>query len=52
MAHGTVAGAVALGGGPVAQTVAPLLQHVEALGVPDVRLQPHALPLPPVELQE
>jgi len=51
-AHGAVGGAVALGGGPVPQAVAPAPQHVEALGVPDVRLQPHVLALPPVELQQ
>lgn len=51
-AHSPVAGPVALKGGPVPQTIAPLLQHVEALGVPDVCLQPHVLPLPAVELQQ
>lgn len=51
-AHCPVAGPVALECGPVPQAVAPLLHHVEALSVPDVCLQPHVLPLPPIELQQ
>jgi len=35
------------------QAVAPTVHHVEALGVPDVCLQPHMLPLAPtVSLQQ
>lgn len=52
LAHGPVAGAVAFVGGPAAKAVAPLLYHVEAFGMPDVSLQPHVLPLPPVEFQQ
>lgn len=50
-AHGPVVGPVALGRRPLAQAVAPPLHHVEALGVPNVRLQPQVPSLPPVELQ-
>ncbi len=51
-AHGSVAGSEALGRGFERQTVAPRLLHVEALGVPDVRLQPFVLPLSAVEVQQ
>lgn len=51
-AHCPVARPVAFVRGPLPEAVAPLFNHVEALGVPNVRLQPHVLPLPPVELQQ
>lgn len=38
--------------GSVPETVTPLFDHVEALGMPNVRLEPNVLPLPPVELQQ
>lgn len=52
VAHCPVARPVALVCGSVPEAVAPLFHHVEALGVPDVRLQPHVLPLAAVELQQ
>lgn len=51
-AHGSVAGTVAFVCGSVSEAVAPLFQHVEALGVPNVRLQPHILSLATVELKQ
>lgn len=51
-AHRSVARPVALVRWPVSKTVAPFFHHVEALGVPNVRLQPNVLPLPAVELQQ
>lgn len=49
--HGPVAGPVALPRRPVAQAVAPLLDHVKPLGVPDVSLQPPVLLLSTVKFQ-
>lgn len=51
-AHGSVAGTIAFVCGSVPQAVAPLFHHVEALGVPNVRLQPYILSLAAVELQQ
>lgn len=51
-AHGSVAGSEALRRGFERQTVAPRLLHVEALGVPDMRLQPFVVPLSAIELQQ
>lgn len=51
-AHGSVAGPVTFICGPVPEAVAPLFNHVEALCVPNVRLQPFVLPLAAVELQQ
>ena len=51
-AHGPVTGPVAFAGGSVPKTVAPLFQHVEAFGVPNVSLQPHVLSLTPVEFEQ
>lgn len=51
-AHRSVAWSVAFVCGSDPQTVSPLFHHVEALGVPDMRLQPNVLPLAPVELQQ
>lgn len=51
-AHRSVARPVAFICWPVSKTVAPFFHHVEALGVPNVRLQPNVLPLPAVELQQ
>lgn len=49
--HGSIAGSVALGCGPLAETVAPLLHHVKPFGVPDMSLQPYIPLLPTVEFQ-
>lgn len=51
-AHGSVAGPVTLVRRSVPEAVTPLFNHVEALGVPNVRLQPLVLPLAAVELQQ
>ncbi len=51
-AHCPVARPVAFICWPVPKAVAPLLNHVEALGMPNVCLQPHVLPLPAVKLQQ
>lgn len=51
-AHGSVAGPVTFICGSIPEAVTPLFNHVEALGVPNVCLQPHVLPLTPVELQQ
>lgn len=50
--HRSVARPVAFICWPVSKTVAPFFHHVEALGMPNVRLQPNVLPLPSVELQQ
>lgn len=52
VAHRSVARPVAFICWPVSKTVAPFFHHMEALGVPNVRLQPNVLPLPAVELQQ
>ena len=44
--------AVAFVGGLVPKAVSPLFNHVEALGVPNVRFQPDVLSLAAVELQQ
>lgn len=51
-AHCSVAGSVALVSGPVPQAVSPLFNHVKALSMPNVRLQPNVLPLTAIELQQ
>lgn len=51
-AHRSVTRPVAFIRWPVSKAVAPFLHHVEALGMPNVRLQPNVLPLPAVELQQ
>lgn len=51
-AHCPEARPVAFVRGSVPEAVAPLLHHVEAFGVPNVRLQPNVLPLPAVKLQQ
>lgn len=51
-AHRSVARPVAFICWPVSKTVAPFFHHVEALGMPNVRLQPNVFPLPAVELQQ
>lgn len=51
-AHGSVTGAITFIRGSVPEAVTPLFNHVEALGVPNVRLQPHVLSLTPVELKQ
>ncbi len=51
-AHCSVARPVAFVCGSVPEAVAPLFNHVKALGVPNVCLQPHVLPLSAVELQQ
>lgn len=51
-AHRSVARPVAFVRWPVSKTVAPFFHHVEALGMPNVRLQPNVFPLPAVELQQ
>lgn len=51
-AHRSVARPVAFVRWPVSKTVAPFFHHVEALGMPNVRLQPNVLPLPAIELQQ
>lgn len=51
-AHCPVARPVAFVCGSVPKAVAPLFNHVEALGVPNVRLQPNVLPLSAVKLQQ
>lgn len=52
VAHGSVAGAITFIRGSIPEAVTPLFNHVKALGMPNVRLQPHVLPLTPVELQQ
>lgn len=51
-AHRPVGRPIAFVRGSVPEAVAPLFNHVEALGVPDVGLQPDVLPLAAVELQQ
>lgn len=51
-AHCSVASPVAFVCGPVPKAVTPLFNHVEALGVPNVRFQPNVLTLTAVELQQ
>lgn len=51
-AHCPVGGPIALVCGSVPEAVTPLFNHVEALGMPNVSLQPHVLPLPAVKLQQ
>lgn len=51
-AHGSVAWSITFACGSVPEAVTPLLHHVEALGVPNVRLQPDVLPLATIELQQ
>lgn len=51
-AHGSVAWPITFACGSVPDAVTPLLNHVEALGVPNVRLQPDVLPLAAIELQQ
>ena len=51
-AHCPVGRPVAFVCGSVPEAVAPLFNHVEALGVPNVRLQPLVLPLAAIELQQ
>lgn len=36
--HGSIAGSVALGRGPLPKAVTPLLHHMKPFGVPDVSL--------------
>lgn len=51
-AHCPVARPVAFVSGSIPEAVAPLFNHVEALGMPNVCLQPNVLPLSPVKLQQ
>lgn len=51
-AHCPVAGPITLVRGPVPKAVAPLFNHVKALCVPNMRLQPNVLPLSAVKLQQ
>lgn len=50
--HRSVARPVAFVCWSVSKAVAPLFDHVETLGVPNVRLQPNVLPLSAVKLQQ
>ena len=49
--HGPVAGSVALDCRPLPQAVAPSLDHVKPLCMPDVSFQPFVLLLSPVKFQ-
>lgn len=51
-AHRPVARPITFVRGPVPEAVAPLFNHVKALCVPNVRLQPNVLPLSAVKLQQ
>lgn len=50
--HRSVARPVAFVCWSVSKAVAPLFDHVETLGMPNVRLQPNVLPLSAVKLQQ